>query len=160
MRAAALRLQYERTKKVLTKMDTSSDASDNAPPSWSMTPELRDIEDADSGMIQELLTLFLDDSAARLQTLNRACIQEDFNIMHNQAHSLKGSALQMGAPAMASLCAALEKSGSPETELREAMTCAIDVEFVLVRGAIEQYRARRESTGLSPQRGQRAVVAE
>jgi len=140
-------------------MDTSFNASDNAPASWSMTQELRDIDDADSGMIPELLTLFLDDSAARLQTLNSARVREDFTIMHAQAHSLKGSALQMGASVMASLCAALEKSERPEPERSEAMTRAIDVEFVLVRRAIEQYRAARESSGVSLSQGKRAVVA-
>jgi two-component system sensor histidine kinase/response regulator len=136
-------------------MDMAFNTSDNAPASWSMTSELQEIADTDPGMIPELLILFLDDSATRLQTLTSACVREDFKIIRNQAHSLKGSALQMGASGMASLCAALEVSDRPGAEQREAMRRAIDDEFVLVRRAIEQYRA----TGVSPRKGQRAVVA-
>ena len=111
-----------------------------------MTPELQDIANTDSGMIGELLTLFLDDSAARIQTLGSACVREDFKIIRAQAHSLKGSALQMGASGMASLCGALENSEKPGTEQREAMTNAIDDEFALVRRAIERYRVRAAGT--------------
>ena len=135
-------------------MDMAFNTSGNAPASWSMTLELQEIADTDPGMIPELLTLFLDDSVARLQTLTNACVQQDFKIIRNQAHSLKGSALQMGASGMASLCAALEVSDRPEAEQREAMRRAIADEFVLVRQAIEQYR----DTGVSPRKGQRSVA--
>jgi HPt (histidine-containing phosphotransfer) domain-containing protein len=128
-------------------MNTSFNALDNAPSYWSMTPELRDIADADSDMMQELITLFLDDSAERLRTLSGACVREDFKIIRAQAHSLKGSALQMGAPGMASLCAVLEVSDRPVAEQRDVMTRAIDDEFALVRRAIEKYRITTAGTG-------------
>src|SRR5580704_9292333 len=76
---------------------------DNA---WSMTPELLDLVECDPGMISDLFSLFLDDSAARLQILGGACNCMDFTIIRGQAHSLKGSALQIGAPRLGSLCAA------------------------------------------------------
>src|SRR6185437_7327206 len=128
-------------------MYTAFNASENAPATWSMTPELLDIESTDSGMIAELLTLFLDDSAARLQTLGSACVREDFKVIRAQAHSLTGSALQMGAFGMAALCAALENSERPGTEQRETLTNAIDDEFALVRRAIELYRFRTAGAG-------------
>jgi HPt (histidine-containing phosphotransfer) domain-containing protein len=121
-------------------------ASCNAPASWSMTLELQEIAETDPGMIADLLTLFLDDSVARLQTLTSACVRQDFQIIRNQAHSLKGSAIQMGASGMASLCAALEVSDRPGAEQRDAMTHAIDDEFELVRQAIEQYRQNGKQT--------------
>jgi HPt (histidine-containing phosphotransfer) domain-containing protein len=139
-------------------MDMAFNASDNAPAAWSMTSELQGIADTDPGMIPELLTLFLDDSVARLQILTGACVREDFKIIRNQAHSLKGSALQMGASGMAALCATLEMSDRPGADEREAMRRAIDDEFVLVCRAIEQYRTGRESAGVSPEKGQRAVT--
>jgi HPt (histidine-containing phosphotransfer) domain-containing protein len=125
-------------------MDTVFSASANTSTSWSMTPELRDIASTDSGMIEELFTLFLDDTASRLQALNNACVREDFNIIRAQAHSLKGSALQMGASGMAFLCAVLERSDKPGNEQRDAMKRAIDDEFALVGRAIEHYRVTGE----------------
>jgi HPt (histidine-containing phosphotransfer) domain-containing protein len=145
-RVAAFRLQRKRMGWP-HKMDIEFKASGNALASWSMTSELQEIADTDPSMIPELFTLFLDDSVSRLQTLAGACVREDFKIIRNQAHSLKGSALQMGASGMAALCAALEKSDRPGTEQREAMTNAIDDEFALVRRAIEQYMVRTQSPG-------------
>jgi HPt (histidine-containing phosphotransfer) domain-containing protein len=108
---------------------------------WSMTPELLDLVECDPGMIADLFSLFLDDSAARLQVLGQACDGGDFRIVRGQAHSLKGSALQIGAPVLGFLCAALELSNEPEPEMRRSMMRAINEEFILVRRAIERYLA-------------------
>lgn len=110
---------------------------------WSMTLELRELGEADSGMLNDLLSLFLSDSALRLHALTSACAQKDFKIARSQAHSLRGSALQIGATGLASRCAALELSDGSEPErcgvTIGAMLSAIDDEFVLVRGAIREY---------------------
>lgn len=87
-------------------------------------------------MISDLFCLFVEDSAARLQILSRACHDGDFRIVRAQAHSLKGSSLQIGAAGLGALCAALElSSGSAMKEMMRA----IDDEFILVRSAIEGY---------------------
>jgi HPt (histidine-containing phosphotransfer) domain-containing protein len=121
-----------------------------AAPVWSPTPELREIADIDSGMMPELLSLFLDDSAVRLKALSGACTQRDFRIVHAQAHSLKGSALQMGAAGLASLCAELELSDRPGPEQCGAMMRAIDNEFILVRRAMEEYLVSGQTAELHP----------
>jgi HPt (histidine-containing phosphotransfer) domain-containing protein len=108
-------------------------------PVWSLTVELREIESADCGMIPELVSLFLDDSAGRLQTLNSAGIRRDFKTVRAQAHSLKGSAQQMGAIGLASLCSALELSDSAASDECECAMRTIGDEFVLVRRAMEEY---------------------
>jgi HPt (histidine-containing phosphotransfer) domain-containing protein len=106
---------------------------------WLMTPELQELVECDSGMIRDLFSLFLEDSAARLQVLSRACNDGNFQIIRAQAHSLKGSSVQMGAAGLGSLCAALELSNRPEPETCRSVMRAIDGEFVLVRRAIERY---------------------
>ena len=118
---------------------TQIERNTRSAPVWSLTAELREIENADSGMIPELVSLFLDDSAGRLRTLNGASIRRDFKTVRAQAHSLKGSALQMGAIGLASLCSALELSDSAASEESECAMRTIGDEFVLVRQAMEEY---------------------
>jgi HPt (histidine-containing phosphotransfer) domain-containing protein len=116
-------------------------------PVWSLTAELQEIMDVDPAMVPDLLSLFLDDSTARLQTLNTACVQKDFKMVHSQAHSLKGSSLQMGANGLASRCAALELSHGTGPDQWAAMVRAIGHEFALVRRVMEEYLADAEVAG-------------
>jgi HPt (histidine-containing phosphotransfer) domain-containing protein len=158
---AALRLQTKRAEQPPKKMHIAIDISQNGLSSslqsdsgltdvalrgsrqpdivWSMTSELAELAECDPGMISDLFTLFLEDSAGRLQILSVACNAGDHRIVHAQAHSLKGSSLQIGAAGLGSLCAALELSNTPAPELRESMMRAINREFILVRQAIERY---------------------
>jgi HPt (histidine-containing phosphotransfer) domain-containing protein len=128
---------------------TSVDQRTGVPPVWSLTPDLKEIAAADSGMMLELVSLFIDDSTVRLQTLNGACFRQDFTVLRAQAHSLKGSALQMGAVGLASLCAALESADKPEPDRYGPMMRAIDDEFVHVRLAMEEYLVNAETAVLS-----------
>jgi HPt (histidine-containing phosphotransfer) domain-containing protein len=120
-------------------------------PVWSLTTELREIMDVDPGMMPDLVSLFLHDSTARLQILSTACVRQDFKMAGAQAHSLKGSALQMGAARLASLCASLESSHSSGPDECGPVLRAIGSEFALVRRAMEEYLIAAEIAGL-PQR--------
>jgi HPt (histidine-containing phosphotransfer) domain-containing protein len=116
-------------------------------PVWSLSADLREIAAADAGMMTELLSLFIDDSTVRLQALASASFRQDFKVIRSQAHSLKGSALQMGAVGLASLCAALESADRPEPDRCGPMVRAIDDEFANVRIAMERYLVRAETAG-------------
>jgi HPt (histidine-containing phosphotransfer) domain-containing protein len=116
---------------------------------WSLTAQLKEIVDSDSAMMQELISLFLDDSAKRLQTLNSANAVRDFKIVRAQAHSLKGSALQMGAAGLAALCATLELSDRPER--CGTMVQAIGDEFIRVSQAMEDYLVKAETDEPPPE---------
>jgi|SRR5580692_4795447 HPt (histidine-containing phosphotransfer) domain-containing protein len=118
---------------------TAVDRNANGASIWSLTAELKEIASAEDSMLPELVSLFIDDSTARLQKLSSACFRQDFTVVHAQAHSLKGSALQMGAASLASLCAALESADRPEPDRCGPMMRAIDEEFVHVRLAMEEY---------------------
>ncbi len=111
---------------------------------WSITPELMELVECDPGMISELFSLFIKDSATRLQILSGACSGGNFRIAREQAHSLKGSSLQIGAAGLGSLCAALELSDGPQPDTCGSMMRAINDEFILVRSAIEQYLVVQE----------------
>lgn len=109
-----------------------------APP-WSPPAALRELAEGDSSLIIELVSLFLDDSTTRLETLRSACVHQEFVAVRAQAHSLKGSALQMGAASLASLCAALELSNTPPADQYDSMLRAIGDEFNVVRSAVGRY---------------------
>jgi len=104
---------------------------------WQLSSELNEIVDADPDMLTELIAMFVSDSVVRLDRLSAACTAGDFRIIRAQAHSVKGSALQMGAPGLASFCAALELAESPQPDVRVRMLSAIQDEFILVQRAME-----------------------
>lgn len=106
---------------------------------WGLTPELCEIADVDSGIVAELLSLFIDDSNARLVLLGDACITRDFKVIRAQAHSLKGSALQIGSPWLGSMFAALEHSEMPQVDECRRMMSEIGVAFGLVRQSMGVY---------------------
>ena len=95
-----------------------SSASD---PVWSMNTELNEIMDIDPDMMPELVSMFLSDSTLRMQALSGTSVQRDFKSIRAQAHSLKGSCLQMRAARLATVCAVLGLSERPEPDQCEQM---------------------------------------
>ncbi len=114
-----------------------------------MSPDLLEIMDADPGMVTDLISLFVSDSIRRLATLSKACADNDFRSMQAQAHSLKGSAIQMGAGTLASHCARLEKFDNPGPELCEPVVRIIRNEFAAVSHVMEEYVSHAETNGPS-----------
>jgi HPt (histidine-containing phosphotransfer) domain-containing protein len=116
---------------------------------WSMTTELKEIMDIDSDTMPELVSMFLSDSTLRMQALSGAGVQRDFKSIRAQAHSLKGSCLQMGAVRLATVCAVLELSERPEPDQCEQMTRAIGDEFDLVRRAMQEFLANGKTAAFT-----------
>lgn len=65
-------------------------------------------KEAGSDTVIELLDIFQEDSKARLEELCRAIGNGDSGEIQSQAHSLKGSAAQIGALAVSRLCRQME----------------------------------------------------
>ena len=61
-------------------------------------------EGGDSEIVLEVLSVFQTDTAARLRTLQAALAAGDTAQVRTQAHSIKGSASQVGALGLAALC--------------------------------------------------------
>jgi len=73
---------------------------------------LRDLREANQpDPLKELIDLFLRDARARLQKMERAIAEKDSPTLAAAAHTLKGSASNLGARHLASLCVTLEKEG-------------------------------------------------
>ncbi|HEX8772657.1 MAG TPA: ATP-binding protein [Pyrinomonadaceae bacterium] len=62
-------------------------------------------------ILAELTELFLRDTPPRLDGVSRAIATHDGEEVRHQAHTLKGSCLNFGAPRMAALCDWLEQQG-------------------------------------------------
>ena len=113
---------------------------------------LRELEqDADEDLLGELIELFFEDAPARLHCLRGAMAQADANAFMRAAHSLKGSASNLGARGMAVLCSDLEqRAGSGSLDGVEATVAALEKEFELVRHALEQERRPARNGFASP----------
>ena len=60
--------------------------------------------------VREILDLFLEDSVPRLAALGEAIREGDLETARNQAHTLKGSAGNLGAMSLWEACANLEQA--------------------------------------------------
>jgi len=87
--------------------------------------------------LKELIDLFLRDAHARLQKMGLAVVEQDAPTLISAAHTLKGSASNLGARHLASLCLALEKQAKAG-ELAEAANILLEVrgEFTEVEKAL------------------------
>jgi len=84
--------------------------------------------------LKELVELFLKDAVPRLEKMETACSAGDLPALGAAAHTLKGSASNLGARRLSSLCAALEKQAKAGESASAAKTFAeVKTEFEEVR---------------------------
>lgn len=92
----------------------------------------------DKDLVAEVLLLFQTDTDSRLQTLRSAVECGDRRKARAEAHSLKGSAVQVGAHALADSCKQMELTAETNPDLN-SLLCEIEARFVRVSKAISQY---------------------
>jgi CheY-like chemotaxis protein len=76
--------------------------------------------------LKELVELFIKDAKPRIEKMQSALDEKDGNGLAAAAHTLKGSASNLGARGLAGLCAQLEKIGKSD-DLAEAANILLDV---------------------------------
>ena len=80
---------------------------------WTLPAELQELAaGGDEGIVEELIAMFKDDVAARLEALRAAVHGSDLATVKAQAHTVKGSAVQMGATSLMLICHHLELDAS------------------------------------------------
>jgi HPt (histidine-containing phosphotransfer) domain-containing protein len=101
---------------------------------------LRELERADApGFLAELIGLFVDDLPRRLEAIANGIAQADSAAIVAAAHSLKGSAANLGARPLAALCQQLEAAGKAGSlEGAELLLDAIRTESTVARTRLEQ----------------------
>ena len=81
-------------------------------------------------VLQEILTLFLDEVPKKIGTLRSAIASGDATIVQRTAHSLKGSAGNIGAHAMYDVCRQLDDRARSEAPARlRPLLDALDAEY-------------------------------
>lgn len=98
---------------------------------WALPETLQLLAAAgDAELVQEIIDMFKSDTARRLLLLREALTQMDQARVRQQAHAIKGSAVQVGAESLAALCQRIETGGpsQPRTELETLVTQA-EVDF-------------------------------
>jgi DNA-binding NarL/FixJ family response regulator len=88
-----------------------------------------------------LIDEFIKEAASQVDLLKDAQQRQDVGALSATTHSLKGSALTMGARRLATLCTQLEvQADHPDGAVASALITELDQEFVRVRNALQATR--------------------
>ncbi|MEP6901725.1 MAG: PAS domain S-box protein [Actinomycetota bacterium] len=105
----------------------------------SILSSLRDLQQPDEpDLVTKLIDLFIKDGRVRLQSLQNALIDGDSSIIKKEAHSVQGSAANIGAQYMARLCEELEQKAN-QTKEAEILITQLDHEFGQVIKTLNLY---------------------
>lgn len=86
-------------------------------------------------IVRELITIYIEDSNARLAEMRKTVSVGDPVQIRRAAHGLRGSSANLGARTLADLCAQLEDS--PVVARASELLELIELEFRSVRAALE-----------------------
>jgi HPt (histidine-containing phosphotransfer) domain-containing protein len=80
---------------------------------WTLPEELLQLaQDGGADVVIDVITVFQEDTASRLELLQAAVRKGDCAAIRAEGHALKGSSSQLGAAAMARMCFQMEQMGS------------------------------------------------
>ncbi|MFT6093556.1 MAG: HPt (histidine-containing phosphotransfer) domain-containing protein [Pseudohongiellaceae bacterium] len=87
-----------------------------------------------------LVTSYIEDAQARIKKLQIAIKDADAAVIKAEAHSLKGSSLNLGARSLPELCSLLESCGNTDSlEDTPALFSKIENEFLKVETVLSQH---------------------
>lgn len=103
---------------------------------------MKQLQELLGGRFTELVDRFIDDGSRRIGLLRGALDEPDFEVIHAQAHGLKGSSRNMGANGLGNICAEMEECGRKGMgEKLPAQFAALEVEFAAVCQSLRRYLA-------------------
>lgn len=95
-------------------------------------------------VVNEVLQLFLDDVPRRIAALRNGLASGNIEAVHRAAHSLKGSAGNIGADTMAQVCKQLDEQGRLGNAAELApLADALDLEYARVEAEIHRVLGHR-----------------
>lgn len=108
---------------------------------WRPPKTIQDLADSGcSDLIPELVAAFTSDVADRLKKARQAVASDDMALFRAQMHTMKGSAMQMGAAEMAALCRQIEETGATLSAAQyEAHLAAVTALFERTHRAMAAY---------------------
>ena len=104
---------------------------------------------ASAAFLERLVTVFLTDTEALRERVERALAARDFREFRSVLHAIKGSSASIGTDRLTHLCAKLGKLSDSEVRLQTPRILrAVNDEFVAARGELERYlRETKRSSG-------------
>jgi HPt (histidine-containing phosphotransfer) domain-containing protein len=112
---------------------------------WSPPESLLEAASGDDSLIDDLIDAFSTDSDARIGQMREALAAPAFQRIGFEAHTIKGSARQVGADALAEACQELEMvTGLQDAPLIAARLNHVQELFEDVRGAMASYSKTRK----------------
>ena len=113
---------------------------------WTPPRLLRELAVDGSGLEAELIEAFQTDTAKRLERLRLAVASADATRLRQEAHTIKGSAWQMGADSVAKICQELELAASqtplPQSMLLDERVKQLEARFAEVCRAMALYSSK------------------
>lgn len=88
----------------------------------------------------ELIDRFVSDGTRRMTLLRAAVPTRDFDVIHSEAHGLKGSSRNIGANDLGDVCGELEQRGRDSDESGvDTLFAAVELEFAAVCDILRTY---------------------
>lgn len=88
----------------------------------------------------ELIDRFINDGTRRMTLLQSAVPVRDFEVIHAEAHGLKGSSRNIGANDLGNICGELEQRGRDgDTTDVDTLFAAVEQEFAAVCDVLRTY---------------------
>jgi len=109
---------------------------------WSLPEAFQDLRaEVAAVLVAQLIEPFQVDTAARLQRVRSAIAAANLSVLRAEVHSMKGSASQVGADAMSSLCLEMESAigQAPEWQLIESVS-KLESHLAAALRAMRDYR--------------------
>ena len=140
--------EFERVRRVLERYKLSGQSANRGNQQQAIDPEsfarLRSDFTGDDDALHELIDVFLTETPEYFQQARRALASGDHEAVSRAAHTVKGSCQNLGATAVADLCARLgEVAGNQRAG--EDMLAAIEEEFEKVKKQLQEIRGSKES---------------
>lgn len=104
------------------------------------TAMMAQLQELLGGRFAELIERFVSDGTRRVELIRAAVPARDFDVMHAEAHGLKGSSRNIGANRLAEACGRLEAKGHDrEADEVDQLLLLIEQEFAYVCEALSAY---------------------
>jgi len=98
---------------------------------------LRNLDDGEGAMLYEIIDLYLIEVADSRSELDRIAGQGDTDALERAAHSLRGASANLGASALAAICAEMEvHARSGRQDIAAGLMARLDTELGRVRDAL------------------------
>lgn len=99
-------------------------------------------DDSNPDFVSEVVDLYLEDSAAKLQRLG-SCLSvsaPNFSEFDQIVHQFKGSSASFGAAQMAAICVRMREAGhAQDVQASRALLQELNVSMVTLRGRLEMF---------------------